>query len=77
MDKTTFDFDSLPEPFKSMFQNMDPQAMQQMLSLLDPETLSSLMNSAFGMIKDQLPKEQEDSMQNLLENIIKLMSPGK
>ncbi len=74
MDKQTFDPGSLPEPFKSMLQNMDPQALQQMLAMLDPETLSSLMNSTFGMIKNQLPQEQEQVMSQLLENIIKLMS---
>lgn len=74
MDNSTFDPGKLPEPFKSMIQNMDPQALQQMLAMLDPETLSSLMNSTFGMIKNQLPQEQEQAMSQLLESIIKLMS---
>ena len=74
MDKTTFDPGNLPEPFKSMLQNMDPQALQQMLSTLDPETLSSLMNFTFGMFKNQLPREQEQLMSQLLENVIKLIS---
>ncbi len=74
MDKNTFDGTNLPEPFKSMLQNMDPQAIQQMLANMDPNTLSMLMNSAMGMVKEQMTQNKETDMENLLQNLMQFIS---
>lgn len=77
MEKPPIDLSALPEPYKSMFQNMDPQSIKQMLSMFDPETLSSLMNSTFGMLKNALPQDQQEALGQLLENVMKLVSQQK
>lgn len=74
LDKNTFDGTNLPEPFKSMLQNMDPQAIQQMLANMDPNTLSMLMNSAMGMVKEQMAQNKETDMENLLQNLMQFIS---
>lgn len=77
MEKPPIDLSALPEPYKSMLQNMDPQSIQQMISMFDPNTLSSLMNSTFGMLKESLPQEQQEALGQLLENVMKLISQQK
>lgn len=73
MDKLPIDFGSLPEPLKSMAQNLDPEAIQKFITLYDPATLSLMMNSMFSMFKDSLPPEQSEALKEMMENILKLL----
>ena len=76
MEKLPIDFDTLPEPLKSMLQNFDPQLIENMLKMYDPATLSMMMNSAFSMFKDSLPPEQTESLQKMMDNLLEMLAKG-
>lgn len=73
MNKLPIDLDSLPEPLKSMAQNLDPKMIQNMLTMYDPATLSLMMNSVLAMFKDTLPPDQLDSLKEMMENLLKVL----
>lgn len=73
MNKLPIDLDTLPEPLKSMAQNLDPQMIQNMLTMYDPATMSLMMNSVFAMLKDTLPPEQLDGLKEMMDNLLKMM----
>lgn len=77
MDKLPIDISSLPEPLKSMAQNLDPETLQKFITMYDPATLSSMMNSMFSMFKDSLPPEQGEALKEMMENILKLLPQKK
>jgi hypothetical protein len=70
-----FDLDNLPEPLKSMAQNLDPQMIEKMLGMYDPATLSIMMNSIFSMLKNSLPPEQIDSLKEMMDNLLQALPP--
>ncbi|MFZ5644365.1 MAG: hypothetical protein ACOY46_12310 [Bacillota bacterium] len=72
MNNLPIDVDSLPEPLKSMVSNLDPQMIQKMLTMYDPATLSTMMNSVFSMLKDSLSQEQIDNMKEMMDNVLKM-----
>ncbi|MCL5059036.1 MAG: hypothetical protein M1130_13840 [Actinobacteria bacterium] len=73
MNKLPIDLDSLPEPLKSMAQNLDPKMIENMLTMYDPATLSLMMNSVFAMLKDTLPPDQLDSLKEMMDNLLKIL----
>lgn len=73
MDKLPIDLGALPEPLKSMAQNLDPQMIEKFVTMYDPATLSLMMNSMLSMFKDSLPADQMDTLKEMMENILKLM----
>ncbi|KJR96033.1 MAG: hypothetical protein VR68_15830 [Peptococcaceae bacterium BRH_c4a] len=73
MDKLPIDLGALPEPLKSMAQNLDPQMIEKFVTMYDPATLSLMMNSMLSMLKDSLPADQTDTLKEMMENILKLM----
>jgi len=73
LDKLPIDLGALPEPLKSMAQNLDPQMIEKFVTMYDPATLSLMMNSMLSMLKDSLPADQTDTLKEMMENILKLM----
>lgn len=73
MENLPIDISSLPEPLKSMAQNLDPETILKFISMYDPATLSLMMNSMFSMFKDALPPEQSEALKEMMENILKLL----
>ena len=73
MNKLPINLDTLPEPLKSMAQNLDPQMIENMLATYDPATMALMMNSVFAMLKDTLPPEQLDGLKEMMENLLKIM----
>jgi len=73
LDKLPIDLGALPEPLKSMAQNLDPQMIEKFVTMYDPTTLSLMMNSMLSMFKDSLPADQMDTLKEMMENILKLM----
>lgn|GEM_PF-1461025 len=77
MDKLPIDLNTLPEPLKSMAQNLDPQMIEKWISSYDPATLSIMMNSMFSMFKDSLGPEQSQAMKELMDSVLQLMAQKK
>ncbi|MFZ5651014.1 MAG: hypothetical protein ACOY4I_09175 [Bacillota bacterium] len=73
MDKLPIDLSSLPEPLKSMAENLDPQMIEKFMKMYDPATLSLMLNSMFSMFKNSLTPEQADSVKEMMENVMKLL----
>ncbi|MHB8918568.1 MAG: hypothetical protein ACYC4H_11130 [Desulfocucumaceae bacterium] len=77
MDKFPIDLSALPEPFKSMVNNLDPQTIEKMLTSYDPATLSIMMNSMFSMFKDSLPADQVEALKEMMDNILQMLPQKK
>jgi len=77
LDKLPIDLNTLPEPLKSMAQNLDPQMIEKWISSYDPATLSIMMNSMFSMFKDSLGPEQSQAMKELMDSVLQLMAQKK
>jgi len=75
LQKLPFDFGELPEPLKSMTQNLDPEMIEKMIAMYDPATLSMMMNSVFSILKDSLPPEQMESLKEWMDNLLKSIRP--
>lgn len=73
MDKLPIDLSSLPEPLKSVAENLDPQMIENFMKMYDPATLSLMLNSMFSMFKGSLTPEQTESVKEMMENVIKLL----
>ncbi|MFZ5648447.1 MAG: hypothetical protein ACOY30_12600 [Bacillota bacterium] len=73
MDKLPIDMSSLPEPLKSMAENLDPQMIEKFMKMYDPATLSMMLNSMFSMFKDSLTPEQAEKVQEMMESVMKLL----
>lgn len=73
MDKLPIDLGSLPEPVKSMLENLDPEVIKNMISMYDPATLSMMMNSMFSMMQDKIPPDQMNSLKEMLDSLIKMI----
>ncbi len=77
MEKMPIDLNTLPEPLKSMAQNLDPQVIEKFINMYDPATLSAMMNTMFAMFKDSLPPEQIDALKELMDNILQVAAQKK
>ncbi|MHB8157205.1 MAG: hypothetical protein ACYDEQ_07420 [Desulfocucumaceae bacterium] len=73
MNNLPIDVDSLPEPLKSMVGNLDPQMIEKMISMYDPQTLALMMNSVFSMLKDSISPEQMEGLKEMMENVMKIL----
>lgn len=77
MEKLPIDLSALPEPFKSMVNNLDPQTIEKMITSYDPATLSIMMNSMFSMFKDSLPADQVEALKEMMDNILQMLPQKK
>lgn len=77
MEKLPIDLGSLPEPFKSMVQNLDPQMIENFAGMYDPATLSVMMNTMFAMFKDSLPPDQAAAIKEMMDNLLKAVALKK
>jgi hypothetical protein len=77
LEKLPIDLSTLPEPLKSMVENLDPKMIENLLSMYDPATLSLMMNSMFSMFKGSLPPEQAEMLKEMMENILKILPQKK
>ncbi|MFZ5632212.1 MAG: hypothetical protein ACOY40_05130 [Bacillota bacterium] len=77
MEKLPIDPGTLPEPFKSMITNLDPEMIKNFIGMYDPATLITMMNSMFAMMKDSLSPEQSEAIKELMENVMKLIPQQK
>lgn len=76
MEKLPIDLNTLPEPLKSMLQNLDPQMIENMAKMYDPATLSMMMNSMFSMFKDSLSPDQTESLQKMMDHLLQMLAKG-
>lgn len=77
MEKLPIDPGSLPEPFKSLLQNLDPSMIKQMLSMYDPATLSVMLSSMMSLLKDSFSQEQASALKEMLDSILHSMTQNK
>lgn len=77
MDKNNIDLSALPEPWRSMLQNLDLDTIKQLQSNLDPAMMEGLMNTAMGMARTSMKPEDVKVLEEMMGSIIKMMSAGK
>ncbi|MCL6610064.1 MAG: hypothetical protein K6T66_00840 [Peptococcaceae bacterium] len=77
MEKIPIDLSTLPEPLKSMVQNIDPQVIEKYLSMYDPATLSVMLNSMLSMFQHALSPDQHKAIKEMIENFLKTMPQNK
>ncbi|MCL6477796.1 MAG: hypothetical protein K6T65_05215 [Peptococcaceae bacterium] len=77
MEKLPIDLGALPEPFKSMAGNLDPEMIKNLISMYDPATLTTLMSSMLALMKESLSPEQSGALKELMENVMKLVQQQK
>lgn len=73
MEKPTFDFNALPEPFKNVFQNIDMSTLEQLRNSLDPATLTALLSSSLGLLQNTLKPEDAQALNNLMGTVMQLL----
>jgi len=74
LEKLPIDFNTLPEPLKSMAQNLDPQMIEKFISTYDPATLSVMINTMFSMFKNSLSPEQSEALQQVMDNLMQVIA---
>ncbi|MFZ5597237.1 MAG: hypothetical protein ACOY31_09540 [Bacillota bacterium] len=73
MNKLPIDTGTLPEPLKSLADNLDPAMLEQFLTMYDPATILTMVNSLFSMFKNNLTPEQAQELQEIISNITSLI----
>lgn len=77
MDKSQLDLSSLPEPWRSMFQNLDLEAIKQLQSSMDPAMMEGLVKTALGMARNTMRPEDVQVMEEMANSVIKMLNTGK
>lgn len=73
MDK--IDPNLLPEPFRSMFLNIDPALLEQLRNNVDPSALLGLLGGAADMVRQSLNAQDSEALQQLLAGVMQLLNP--
>lgn len=74
MEKLPIGASALPEPLKSIAQNLDPQMIEKLISSYDPATMSIMIKSMFSMFKDSLSPEQNEALQQVIDNLLQVLA---
>lgn len=77
MDKSQIDLSTLPEPWRSMFQNMDLEAIKQLQTSIDPAMMEGLVKTALGMARNTMRPEDVQVMEEMINSVLKVMASGK
>lgn len=77
MDKSQLDLSALPEPWRSMFQNLDLEAIKQLQTSIDPAMMEGMVKTAMGMAKNTMRPEDVQVMEEMVNSVLKIMNSGK
>ncbi|MBO8128900.1 MAG: hypothetical protein H0Z39_06845 [Peptococcaceae bacterium] len=77
MDKPNLDLSSLPEPLRSMLQNVDVDALKEFASKTDPQSLLEMLSSTVDQAKQQLGDQQSASSLDQLLNAVRELVEAK
>ncbi|OAT81340.1 hypothetical protein [Desulfotomaculum copahuensis] len=66
----------LPEPFRSMFLNIDPAVLEQLRDSIDPAALLGLLGGAADMVRQSLNTQDSEALQQLLSGVAQLLNPA-
>lgn len=77
MDKSQIDLSALPEPWRSMFQNLDVEAIKQLQTSMDPAMMEGLVKTALGMARNTMRPEDVQVLEEMVGSLLKVMASGK
>lgn len=68
---------ALPEPWRSMFQNLDVEAIKQLQTSMDPAMMEGLVKTALGMARNTMRPEDVQVLEEMVGSLLKVMASGK
>lgn len=77
MDKSQIDLSALPEPWRSMLQNLDVEAIKQLQTSMDPAMMEGLVKTALGMARNTMRPEDVQVLEEMVGSLLKVMASGK
>ncbi|MBE3589048.1 MAG: hypothetical protein IMW93_10995 [Thermoanaerobacteraceae bacterium] len=74
MEKSSLDPNMLPEPWRSMLQNIDPAAIEQLRASIDPSALLGMLNGAVDFMRQSLNEKDGQAVNELLASLMQLLN---
>ncbi|MEW6424205.1 MAG: hypothetical protein AB1523_05575 [Bacillota bacterium] len=69
--------ENLPEPVRNLLQNIDPGALAQLATVMDPNTVMEFLNNTLSSVRQSMKPEEAAIFDQVLNSLRQAMQSQK